>query len=235
MHGQPQGCHRSVDRGTCRQGIELRNNRDQSADVVPRGRRQHRRVRHRKHPEDSAQSETPGMHGNSTRENRETPLAPVAKAATGRLEKAMSQKTNMHAGGEADGCVIPSKCPNKGGKPPAEGMEGRQPTKENTGQATAPRTQSRISELSDLLGVRKAARKDKRTRFTALLHHVTAGLLRDSYYALKRKAAPGGDGVRWEEYETDLDAKLADLHRRIHWGMDRAQLPIEPTFLEPMD
>ena len=87
----------------------------------------------------------------------------------------------MHAGGESDGCVVPSKCPNNGGQPPAEGTEGRQPTKENTGQATVPRTQSRISELSDLLGVRKAAGKDKRTRFTALLHHVTVSLLQDSY------------------------------------------------------
>jgi hypothetical protein len=77
----------------------------------------------------------------------------------------MSLESNMHAGGESDGCV-PSKCPNNGGKLPAEGMEGRQPTKENTGQATAPRTQSGISELSDLHGVRKAARKDKRTRMT---------------------------------------------------------------------
>ena len=88
----------------------------------------------------------------------------------------------MHAGGESDGCAVPTKCPNNGGRPLAEGTEGRQPTKENTGQATAPRTQSRISELSDLHGVRKAARKDKRTRFTALLHHVTVNLLWDSYY-----------------------------------------------------
>ena len=96
----------------------------------------------------------------------------------------------MHAGGESDGCVLPSKCPNNSGQPLAEGMEGRQPTKENIGQATAPRTQSRISELSDLHGVRKAARKDKQMRFTALLHHVTVGLLRDSFSALKREAAP---------------------------------------------
>ena len=97
------------------------------------------------------------MHGNSTRENRETPSAPVAEDAAGRLEKAMSQESNMHAGGESDGCVVPTKCPNKGGQPPAEDAEGRQPTKENIGQATAPRTQSRISELSDLLGVRKGS------------------------------------------------------------------------------
>jgi len=143
---------------------------------------------------------------------------PATQYAVGRLEKAVSQESNMHAGGESDGCVVPTKCPNKGGQPPAEGMEGRRPTKENIGQSAAPRTQSRISELSDLLGVRKAARKDKRTRFTALLHHVTANLLRDSYFALKRDAAPGVDGVSWREYETDLDEKLVDLHSRIHRG-----------------
>ena len=94
------------------------------------------------------------MHGNSTRENREAPWVPVE--AAGRLEKAMSRKTNMHAGGESDGCVVPTKCPNNGGQPPAEDMEGRQPTKENIGQATAPRTQSRTSASSDLLDVREA-------------------------------------------------------------------------------
>src|SRR5438445_2581601 len=135
----------------------------------------------------------------------------------------MSQGSKTQAGGEADGCVVPSKCPNKGGQPPAEGTEGRQPTKENIGQATTPRTQSRISELSDLLGVRKAARQDKRTRFTALLHHVTVGLLRDSYYALKREAAPGVDGVTWQEYEDGLEPRLKDLHERVHRGSYRAQ------------
>jgi len=140
----------------------------------------------------------------------------------------------MHAGGESDGCEVPSKRPNKGGQLPAEGAEGRQPTKENIGQATAPRTQSRISELSDLHDVRKVARKDKRTRFTALLHHVTVNLLRDSYYALKREAAPGVDGVSWREYETDLDEKLVDLHSRIHRGTYRAQ-PSKRAYIPKAD
>jgi len=174
------------------------------------------------------------MHGNSTRENREIPSVPAVKLVAGWLEKAMSQQSNIYAGGESDGCVLPSKCPNKGGQPAAEGMEGRQPTKENIGQATAPRTQSRISELSDLHGVRKAARKDKRTRFTALLHHVTVGLLRDSYYALKRDAAPGVDGMTWQECETGLNEKLADLHSRIHRGTYRAQ-PSKRAYIPKAD
>jgi retron-type reverse transcriptase len=113
-------------------------------------------------------------------------------------------------------------------------MEGRQPTKENIGQATARRTQSRTSESSGLLGVRKAAHKDKRTRFTALLHHVTVNLLRDSYYALKRDAAPGVDGMTWKEYETDLGEKLADLHSRIHQGTYRAQ-PSKRAYIPKAD
>jgi hypothetical protein len=160
MRGQPQGNHRSVDRGTCRQGIELRNNRDRSADAVPYGGRQYQRVRHREQPLDSAQSETPGMHRNSTRENRETPSTPAGEDAAGRLEKALSRTANMHVKGESDGRIIPAKYPNKGEQAPAEGMEGRRPTKENIGQATPPRTQRRTSELSDLHGVREAARRD---------------------------------------------------------------------------
>ncbi len=48
-------------------------------------------------------------------------------------------------------------------------------------------------------------------------------LLRDSYYALKRQAAPGVDGVTWQEYETGLEGRLTDLHNRVHRGAYRAQ------------
>ena len=88
--------------------------------------------------------------------------------------------------------------------------------------------------MSDLLGVRKAARKDKRTRFTALLHHVSINLLRDSYYALRRDAAPGVDGITWKEYEANLDEKLADLHRRIHRARYRAQ-PSKRAYIPKVD
>src|SRR5262249_16006907 len=92
--------------------------------------------------------------------------------------------------------VIPSKCPNNSGQPLAEGMEGRQPTKENIGQATSRRTQSRISELSDLHGVRRAARKDKQMRFTALLHHVTIDLLRIATTPCSEEPRPESRGCR---------------------------------------
>src|SRR5205807_4446898 len=71
--------------------------------------------------------------------------------------------------------------------------------------------------------VRQAARERRSERFTALLHHVTIDLLRESFYALKRQAAPGVDGVTWKEYESGLEGRLADLHNRVHRGTYRAQ------------
>ena len=91
------------------------------------------------------------MHGNSARGNRETPSTPIVQFATGRLEKAMRQKSSMHVGGESDGCVVPTKCPNNGGQPPAEGMEGRRPTEENIVQTTALRAPNRIGASSSTM------------------------------------------------------------------------------------
>lgn len=83
-------------------------------------------------------------------------------------------------------------------------------------------TQSGERVSQGLHGVRERARKNKQERFTALLHHVTVELLRESFYGLKRKAAPGVDGVRWKEYETGLGDRLKDLHGRVHRGTYRA-------------
>ena len=71
--------------------------------------------------------------------------------------------------------------------------------------------------------MREAAKQDGKLKFTALLHHVSIDLLRESYYSLKKQAAPGVDGMTWEEYGRDLEARLSDLHGRIHRGAYRAQ------------
>jgi group II intron reverse transcriptase/maturase len=82
--------------------------------------------------------------------------------------------------------------------------------------------------------VREVARKDKAAKFTALLHHVTLPLLSQSFYALKRQAAPGLDGVTWEQYEVNLAKRLADLHGRIQAGTYRA-MPSRRVFIPKAD
>lgn len=123
---------------------------------------------------------------------------------------------------------------NKDGKPLAENEEGRTLIKENARQPNTCSTQSGKRVSQGLAGVRKAARENKEMKFTALLHHLTADLLRESFYALKRKAAPGVDGVTWQEYETGLEDRLVDLHGRVHRGAYRAQ-PSRRVYIEKED
>jgi hypothetical protein len=126
-HPDPESCagrreagRRSVDRGTCRPGMELRNPPFQSADDVARSeghiRRGVRWVRVSR-AGTLRSRETPGMYGHSTRENRETPGLPAARSAVGRAAKAQRQTAAMYGPGESDGGVVPTNDPNNEGLP----------------------------------------------------------------------------------------------------------------------
>jgi group II intron reverse transcriptase/maturase len=113
-------------------------------------------------------------------------------------------------------------------------VERKAGAEENAGQDGTQRTQGRLSVSPGLERVRKAAKARKKEKFTALLHHVDAELLRWAFSALKREAAPGVDGVTWQAYGQDLERKLADLHGRIHRGAYRA-LPSRRTYIPKPD
>src|SRR5262252_4820687 len=156
-------------------------------------------------------------------ENRETSEMPEATFCDRPAGEGSSRTARVHVFEESDSGTVPMNHSNKSGRPPAESEEGRPLIKENTHQSSTLSTQSEARVSQGLAGVRKAARERKEMRFTALLHHLTVGLLRDSFYALKRKAAPGVDGVTWKEYETGLEGRLSDLHSRVHRGTYRAK------------
>jgi hypothetical protein len=135
----------------------------------------------------------------------------------------MSNESLMHAAGESHDCIVPANAPNKGSQGSAEELGGRRSIKENTGESSPSRTQRREIGSRGLEGVREAAKKDKALRFTALLHHVTEAQLRDSFYSLRRQAAPGEDQMTWHEYEQGVEERIKDLHARVHRGAYRAQ------------
>jgi len=112
---------------------------------------------------------------------------------------------------------------NKDYKPSAERGKGSVWTKENASLSHMCPTPRGTGVSQGLAGAHNAARERKQERFTALLHHLSVDLLRASFYALKRHAAPGVDGVTWQTYESGLDDRLADLHHRVNRGGDRAQ------------
>ncbi|HET6618702.1 MAG TPA: group II intron reverse transcriptase/maturase [Dongiaceae bacterium] len=129
----------------------------------------------------------------------------------------------MHEREKSDLAIGAGKPVNKPARAGAEAAERRAGAKENASQDGTHRTPSRASVSPGLERVRQAAKGLKKEKFTALLHHVDADLLRHAYLALKREAAAGVDGVTWRDYGEDLERKLDDLHGRIHRGAYRAQ------------
>ena len=156
-------------------------------------------------------------------ENRETSGTSRSNQDRDRSEKAISRTADRHVPEESDRAVVPMNLPNNEEQSSAEVEEGRARAKENIAQSNTYPTQSGKRVSQGLRGVRQAAKERRQEQFTALLPHLKVDLLRDSFYALKRQAAPGVDGVTWKEYETGLEGRLADLHSRVHRGVYRAQ------------
>jgi RNA-directed DNA polymerase len=140
----------------------------------------------------------------------------------------------MHGPEESDSVIVAVKPTNKAEQSVAEPVEPRTETKGNADQQSTRRAQDRASVSQALERVRQAARQRKKERFTSLLHHVDPAMLRTAFYAMKRDAAPGVDGMTWETYEQDLDRRIETLHARVQAGTYRA-LPSRRSYIPKED
>ncbi|MEJ2711386.1 MAG: reverse transcriptase domain-containing protein [Anaerolineales bacterium] len=115
-------------------------------------------------------------------------------------------------------------------------MEGRPPVKGNAQEDPSRRTQSRAEGMQQALErIRQAVRREKEAKLTSLYHHVyNVRHLREAYYGLKKKAAPGVDGETWQHYGEDLEAKLKNLSGRLARGAYRAK-PVRRKYIEKAD
>jgi group II intron reverse transcriptase/maturase len=137
--------------------------------------------------------------------------------------------------GKSDRSVVPKKPSNNAGQPVAEMVEGRDLAKGNSPEGNAFRTQRRGDARSALERVRRAAREDRKQRFTALFHHVyDIDRLRDAYFALKRDASAGVDGETWQHYGETLEDNLLDLSGRLKRGAYRAK-PVRRVYIPKPD
>jgi RNA-directed DNA polymerase len=140
----------------------------------------------------------------------------------------------MYEPEKSDSVVVAVKQANKTERSVAEPVEPRTGTKGNANQQSTRRAQDRESVSQALERVRLAARRGKKEKFTSLLHHVDPEMLRTSFYALKRAAAPGIDGMTWDTYEQGLDRRIEDLHARVQSGAYRA-LPSRRSYIPKED
>jgi retron-type reverse transcriptase len=137
--------------------------------------------------------------------------------------------------GKSDSPAVPEKSSNKAGQPAAERMEGNGLAKGNLPQQNASRTPSWKDALSALERVRQAAKRDRKLRFTALLHHIyNLDTLRMAYFDLKKEAAPGVDGETWRHYGEELEKNLQDLSARLKRGAYRAK-PVRRVYIPKAD
>jgi RNA-directed DNA polymerase len=140
----------------------------------------------------------------------------------------------MNGRGKSDPDVVAVKPANKAERSAAELVERRKGTEGNADQQSTGRTQRRETVSQALARIRQTARQRKKERFTALFHHINLELLREAFFALKREAAPGVDGLTWQGYAADLETKLKDLHARVQRGAYRA-LPSRRQYIPKPD
>jgi RNA-directed DNA polymerase len=137
----------------------------------------------------------------------------------------------MNGRRKSDRPVVATKSANKAGTVAndagvlaAERVEPRGLAEGKTPRQNTNRAQDRATVQSALGRIRQAAVKDKKVRFTSLMHHIyDLSMLREAYYGLKRNAAPGVDGETWRRYGENLESNLADLAGRLRRGAYRAK------------
>ena len=144
------------------------------------------------------------------------------RSRTGPQRKGVKPQPEMNGLKKSDSPVVATKAANKGACSPAEGLERRGLPE---GKSQRPHTHhaqqwARVSQRKARL--REFVRRNPQERLTTLLHHINEDSLRKAFFALKRDAAPGVDGMTWQKYADGLEERLSDLHRRVHSGAYRA-------------
>ena len=220
--GTREGVTEALAGETGRSGIEPRNQESGAPTLLSEAEGNTEQGANRKPCDGPARSKTLHMPGSLLHGSWEISIGP-GEHSSGRTGKAICRNPVLETVEKSDSLIVPKKPSNKGTFP-AEMVEGRSEAEGNAEQTPASRTLSRIVGASmGLERVREAARRNRRLRFTALLHHITPQLLVDSLYSLQRNAAAGVDGTTWRQYQEILAQRVPILHRLIHTGAYRAR------------
>src|SRR3954463_14361984 len=200
MRGRPRGSPRSVDRGAYRRGIErrkqcspgcrCRRGKQKATGAGPTSQG----------PSPPRVVFRPSACTYTSCAGTGISLSSPWEAAPGPHREGRRPSPMMNGAKKSDSLIVPAKPANKAGHPAAELVEGSSGTKRNAKLQSTVRTQSReaVSQAQDR--IRGAVTRGKEEKLTALLHHITVDVLRQAFFTLKKRAAPGVDGVTWVDY-----------------------------------
>ncbi len=133
----------------------------------------------------------------------------VSSASEARVPSGRDAATG---GGSARSTEEAGQCPRR------EGAE--QDSLFGESNTAAPEADKTVS--TKLAGLVARARKE--ARLTNVVQYVDEELLRLAFGSLRKQAAPGVDGQRYEDYAANLDQNLRDLYARLKSG--RYQAPV---------
>jgi RNA-directed DNA polymerase len=151
------------------------------------------------------------------RESGDLEGASLAVVAGRQTREGENPQSVEHAFQESDEVVVPKKS-TKTRVTPVESMEGRTEAKGKSATRNALSAQDEAGALTYLERIGRRAKDKPKEQFTNLISHVKVPLLREAYERLKRQAAPGIDGVTWDEYGERLEERLLDLQDRVQRG-----------------
>jgi len=138
---------------------------------------------------------------------------------------------------ESDSLIVSEKPLNKicDNKHMAEEVEKRRLAKGNQIKQNKSRTQCREILQSELDRIRQVVCRNRNEQFTAIWHHVcNISRLREAYFGLKRKGAPGIDGQTWKQYGINLEGNLKRLSEQLKRGAYRA-MPVRRVYIPKPD
>src|SRR5256712_7973774 len=88
--------------------------------------------------------------------------------------------------------------------------------------------------FTDINRIAELAKEDPKRQFSSIAHLITGEKLYEAFRSLRKNASAGIDGVTYQQYETNAEENIRQLHRRLKEGKYRAQ-PLRRLYIPQED
>src|SRR5258705_4396047 len=82
----------------------------------------------------------------------------------------------------------------------------------------------------DINRIAELAKEDPKRQFSSIAHLITGEKLYEAFRSLRKNASAGIDGVTYQQYETNAEENIRQLHQRLREGKYRAQ-PLRRVYI----
>src|ERR1700726_4064822 len=88
--------------------------------------------------------------------------------------------------------------------------------------------------FTDINRIAELDKEDPKRQFSSIAHMITGEKLYEAFRSLRKNASAGIDGVTYQQYETNAEENIRQLHQRLKEGKYRAQ-PLRRVYIPKED